>query len=197
MRQRKLERLMKELGQDSDESDEANDDEPSENTDKFPDEAIGARQKAYMKYEGHLAESHAKKDWLQKLPPPGFTYVDEQDKYKDPNKRFNTTSASMHPKIRQAQRKDIYSNARIPTAGIPKDENAPRRLKQRVYEATHDQPNQEQADGTEHSVNRSNGDPPSEDQSCKCAFCLEPGFEDQGDMGQYGWHEPTADQACH
>ena len=115
------------------------------------DEAVHARQQAFIEHESCLADDGEKRDHLTNLPPPGFSYVDKNGHYSHPDNRFPMLGYRSHPrvpppppehpKIREARRrrtmtteKAIYyqtmpHHVHVPTAGIPKDENATRRLK--------------------------------------------------------------------
>ena len=123
----------------------------------------------------------------------------------DSESPFRSTPGLSHPKIREAEQKgtltrgkllwygDMPHNVNIPMAGNPKDENAPRRIKQRAQSSLQDpaqdpaenQPGLEQA-GNQHEERSREGEP-----------CLEPGLEDQDIIPQSTWSEPSADQACH
>ena len=115
------------------------------------DEAIQARQQTFMDAEARLAPAGEEQDYLTNLPPPDYSYVDKKGRYEHPDNRFPMLGYRTlprlpppppeHPKIKEARRRGTmtpekalyYSHmphhVNVPTAGIPKDENAPRRLK--------------------------------------------------------------------
>ncbi|RYP53193.1 hypothetical protein DL768_001786 [Monosporascus sp. mg162] len=107
----------------------------------FTDEAIAARQKVFMVKEARYAEAAEKADpYLGELPPEDRRYLNERTgKLLVNDGRFTQPAARdppKHPKIREAEKNGTLTdeklawyagmphNVHIPTAGIPKEENA-------------------------------------------------------------------------